>query len=383
MVEPREGLGDRGVETRAGLAEHLAHGGLDRPRVLVGTPVRERVEDVGDSDDAAGQRDRRGREPVRIAAAVPALVVGERDLLGHHQQLVGAAREDPRADRRVQLHRRELLGRVLAGLQQQVVGDADLADVVQPRRVADERRLGWIHAELEREQLARPADPVGVLPGRVVAVLGREREAVEHLELRVLELARALHYALVQEVVGALELDAQVARLQEVAHAQQHLGHVDRLGQEIACAERQRAAFRVGRDVGGEHEHRHPVGLLGEEDDVLEDLRTAASRHVPVQQHQVGRLLAAVPDDLQRVGHHLDPCVSRAREDRLQEQGVRLLVIDHEDLRRKEQLVIHCSTPPLSRVRRDRLHVSGIGHLSGRSSTRTCIRVERAVRRGR
>ena len=62
-------------------------------------------------------------------------------------------------------------------------------------------RLGRLEPELEREQLARAPDPVGVLARRVVAVLGREREPVEHLELGVLELARALRDALVQEVV--------------------------------------------------------------------------------------------------------------------------------------------------------------------------------------
>ena len=132
------------------------------------------------------------REPAGIAAAVPALVMGERDLLGHHQELVGTAREDASADRRVQLHGREFVGGVLAGLQQQVVGDADLADVVQPGRLSDQRGLGRLEPEREREQLARAADPLGVLARRVVAVLGGEREPVEDLELGVLELEGAL-----------------------------------------------------------------------------------------------------------------------------------------------------------------------------------------------
>ncbi len=132
--------------------------------------------------------------------------------------------------------------------------------------------------ELEREQLARAADAVGVLARRVVAVLGGEREAVEHLELGVLELARALRARARAGDRCALQLDAEVARLQQVAHAQQHLGDVDRLGQEIACAQRQRAALRVRRDIGREHEHRHPVRLVGEEGDVLEDLGAVATR---------------------------------------------------------------------------------------------------------
>ena len=61
-----------------------------------------------------------------------------------------------------------------------------------------------VEAELERQQLARAADAVGVLARLVVAVLGRECEPVEHLELGVLELARALGDAFVQQVVVAL-----------------------------------------------------------------------------------------------------------------------------------------------------------------------------------
>ncbi len=266
---------------------------------------------------------------------------------------------------RVQLHRRELRRGVLAGLEEQLVRDADLADVVQPRGLADEDGLRRVDAELEGEQLARAPDPVGVLPRRVVAVLGREREAVEHLVLGVLELARALEHALVQEVVGALELDAQVARLQEVAHAQQDLRDVDRLREEITRSERQRAALRLGGDVGRQHEHRNPVRLLRQERDLLEDLRTAPSRHVPVEQQQIGRLLRAVGDDCERVGHRRDVGVAGAREHRLQEQGVRLLVVDHEDPRRVKQLVVHCSHPRNGRNRRECPHGSGIGQPAG------------------
>ena len=244
-------------------------------------------------------------------------------------------------------------------LQQQVVGDADLADVVQPRGVADQRRLRRLEPQLEREQLARAADAVGVLARGVVAVLARERQPVEHLELGVLELGRPLLRRARAGDRCALQFDPQVARLQQVADAQQHLGDVDRLGQEIACAERERAALGVRRDVGREHEHRHPVRLVGQEGDVLEDLGAVAARHVPVEQQQVGRILAAAADDRERVGQDLDGAIARALEDRLQEQGVRLLVVDHEDPRRVQQVVVHRSVPPrIGQDRRECPHAS-------------------------
>ena len=222
--------------------------------------------------------------------------------------------------------------------------DADLADVVQPGCLADERRLGGIQPERKGQQFARAADALGVLAGRVVAVLRSECQPVEHLELRVLELARALRDPLVQEVVGAFQLDTEIAGLQEVADAQQYLADVDRLGQEIARAERECPALRVGSDVGSQHEHRHPGRLLGEERDLLEDLRPAAFGHVPVEQEQVGRFLRAARDDRQRIGHRLDGGVPGAGEHSLQEQGVGLLVVDHEDPRRVQQSVVHADT---------------------------------------
>ena len=52
-----------------------------------------------------------------------------------------AAREDARADRRVRLDECELFVGELAQLQQHRVRDADLADVVQRRRAADQGHL--------------------------------------------------------------------------------------------------------------------------------------------------------------------------------------------------------------------------------------------------
>ena len=57
---------------------------------------------LGDSDDPPRQRDVDAAH-ARVAAAVPALVVRERDLFRQAQQRKLAAREDSRADHRVRL----------------------------------------------------------------------------------------------------------------------------------------------------------------------------------------------------------------------------------------------------------------------------------------
>src|SRR3989442_12225266 len=70
-----EGLDHGGVELPPGLAVDL------RPRLLpaagcaIGAVARHRIQRVGDGEDPRSERDLLGREPVRIAVAVPALVV--------------------------------------------------------------------------------------------------------------------------------------------------------------------------------------------------------------------------------------------------------------------------------------------------------------------
>ena len=76
----------RGVEVAAALAFDLPDDALERPRVLVVASEAERVEDVADRADAAHQWDLLARQPLRVAGAVPALVVGAGDHLGHLQQ---------------------------------------------------------------------------------------------------------------------------------------------------------------------------------------------------------------------------------------------------------------------------------------------------------
>jgi hypothetical protein len=55
----------------------------------------------------------------------------ERDLFTHPEHFGAAAGQDRGTYRRVRFHRGELFGRELSGLQQDGVGDADLADVMK------------------------------------------------------------------------------------------------------------------------------------------------------------------------------------------------------------------------------------------------------------
>ena len=73
-----------------------------------------------------------------------------------------------------------------------LVGHADLAHVVQQARLLDALGLGLPQADRPGEPAAEPAHAPEVLAGVAVAVLGGEAEALEHLELRLAQLERAL-----------------------------------------------------------------------------------------------------------------------------------------------------------------------------------------------
>src|SRR3954452_4546697 len=176
LHDREELLDERGIEVRAAAALDLGKRLGDRPRALVGALRDQRVEHVADGCDPPHQRDLLAGEPVRIAAPVPALVVGQRDRLRHLDQRRPRPREYVRADRRVGLHLLPLAGVETAGLLEDAIRDPDLADVVHGARVPKEVGLALVHAHRERQPVTEGAHPRDVLASLVVARLDRGAE---------------------------------------------------------------------------------------------------------------------------------------------------------------------------------------------------------------
>jgi hypothetical protein len=84
-VDRLEGRDHDGIEVRASMPLDLFERTLDRPGILVRARMRQRVEDVDDRDDPPGERDLVACQSLELAAAVPALVMGQRDL-GRHME---------------------------------------------------------------------------------------------------------------------------------------------------------------------------------------------------------------------------------------------------------------------------------------------------------
>ena len=122
---------DNGIERLAFEVLHHLQRLFERQAFAIRAIGRQRVEEVGDTEHAAEQRDLFALQSFRIAFAVPALVVILHAGQQAHHFLALDVRQDARAVQRVQPHFLEFRIGQLTGFVENRVGDADLADVVQ------------------------------------------------------------------------------------------------------------------------------------------------------------------------------------------------------------------------------------------------------------
>ena len=129
-----EGLDDLGSNWRPASRTISAAASSQLRRAAVRAVARDRVERVGNGEHARAERDLRLLEPVRIAAAVPALVVVPHDLKPLSLEQRDAAQQ-LLAEHRVRLEQPPLRRLERALLLEDPVRDPDLPDVVEQEPV--------------------------------------------------------------------------------------------------------------------------------------------------------------------------------------------------------------------------------------------------------
>ena len=121
----------RGSSARPHSDSKQLRGGVLGHRAVVRAVRDERVVVVDDGEHAGAQRNGFSRQPFGVPRPIPALMmafdVGRDGIRERHRA------DDVRADLRVDAHALELVGRQPAGLRKNVLGDRQLADVVQQR----------------------------------------------------------------------------------------------------------------------------------------------------------------------------------------------------------------------------------------------------------
>ena len=277
-------------------------------------------------------------QPVRIARALVLLVVAERDESPHAHVLRGAALQDLVPDDGVAPHHLPLGVVELALLQQDMVGDADLADVVQRRGELDGLRLVVFEAERPGDQarVARHADQV--IAGLLIAELARPRKPQQRFLFPLAHvLGRVLDHVL-EQAPPVLERELLAAQRQQVPAARQAFARVDRLGQEVGDPGIERRVTHLAVVVHRHHHDRH-VLVAGERAQALHELDAVHVRHHVIDEHQVGNVPRRPDHGVHGTceAFHADALVYAANHLLQDRAAGRLVVDDHHRVARRRQ----------------------------------------------
>ena len=142
---------------------------LDRHRGPVDTVRGQGVEDVGDDGDAAFERNVGSGEMVRVAGPVVVFVVGQSDRRGQFEQVGAGSREEVVAVLAVAFDEVSFRGREPAGLEEDVVGYGDLAEVVHRGGGPNEGAAFGGQPEFVGDQFAVGGHSFDVVAGGVVS----------------------------------------------------------------------------------------------------------------------------------------------------------------------------------------------------------------------
>ena len=310
-IKPEGEIDDLRVPLRSAMRPQLFLHLLGVAGALVELPRRHDLDRVGDGDDAGTEGDLVARETVRVPGTVPAFVMVADDRPGRREQVERL--EERVADLRVRLDDRALLLVERPRLEEDTVGDADLADVVEDRAQADRLDLVGPQPQQLGDADGQRGEPLAVtVEGRVarldrVGEGARERRREQPLADLVAPPVRAL------EGIGDRGLEVGVG---------------ERLGDEAGRAARQRLAERlVGAGARDEDDRKRGAAALHH----LEQLEAREARHdhVAHDEVEVGGL-----EQLQRALRAFGTGrVVTGRLEYLHDQAAdHLLVVDHEDV---------------------------------------------------
>ena len=172
----------------ADVAAHHVQRLVVRHGLLVAALRRQRVVDVGDAENARGARNLLALEPVRIAGAVPPLVV-RLDDRAHVPREVDVG-EHLDARHRVLLDHHPLVRREAARLVQDLRRDHQLADVVQQRADAEPEQRFLVEAGFGGESAGEIGDALAVTLRVVILRFDRLTPASHDVEEIALEAGR-------------------------------------------------------------------------------------------------------------------------------------------------------------------------------------------------
>jgi len=223
---------------------HLSESLLPRQRGPIAPRGGKGIVHVHDADDLRRERDLLPAQLIGIAAAVELLVMPPDDRLDVPRELDRGQQLD--APHRVHLDDVELFARQPSGLVQDLVRDADLADVVQVRPEPHGGALLVVKPEPGRDSERVAGDPLAVAEGVAVARFNRLAPVADHGQVRLFKLSHLATH--VNQVRAGVETTEQpVGRVQEAQRllvAARRLVEQGQLAGGLGFAEERAAADR-------------------------------------------------------------------------------------------------------------------------------------------
>src|SRR5437899_3554549 len=163
-----------------------------------------------------------------------------------------------------------------------------------------------------------------------LAATRRDLVALGAADARRFRLAGALAAPLLERGVGLGQVRVELTCVKEIAHAQHDLFALERLGEEVVSPKDQRAVAGDLAGIAREHDHRQIAEALARTAKPSQHFETVGIRHVEIEQDDIRLELEEHLLDLTRVGEGAD-LVADAGENGLEEEDIRLLVIDDEN----------------------------------------------------
>jgi len=299
-------------------------------------------------------------QALRVATTVPFFLVIERDFLGageeghFHAKLFLRVFDGVFAQRGVGLHDLEFFRLELAGLEQDAVGDADLADIMERRRLEQQfdlvrRQVGGkarVALQLLGQRLDVELGAADMVAGVVVARFRQRSHGQNRDILDRHDLAGALAHFLFQiDILVAQKIRAGLD-VQLGLDARQHDGRRDRFGDVVGRAHLEALLLVFGAAHRGQKDDRNVAGrriVL----EFLADIIAGQTGHHDVEQNQVWRAVAA--HDLERllaIVGYLD--LVQVLEQAGHQRKIVRCVVDHQHggFFREVECVKHDQYPP-------------------------------------
>ena len=228
--------------------------------LFVATLTRQGIVDVSQGHNLCGDGDLIPFQTVRVAAAVPALMVPAADGIGHLDQLrlllEGQLVQNIRTDGGVGFHRLKFFLRQLAGLVQNRLRNADFADVMQRGGRADEENIrrgqavfvGFLH-QCAQQNVGGGLDVQHVQAAFSVAELHNMAQNVNHRGAAFFFFVDLLGHQTHQPLL----LGVQHQRVDDAAA---HHGHIKGAADIIGSAQIIGTLHKAGRILGRNHNDR-------------------------------------------------------------------------------------------------------------------------------